>query len=107
MISDNMRKFLSDWLEWSKDPDNYQGGHDFNKDYGLCTNVYKWSLTEFPGDDNIPQCEKVEKILSHMLNDVPYPFGGYYRYCRESREKTMHLNKYRVEWVKNQIEKLK
>lgn len=98
-------------VEFAKAYDKWQrtgaqeGRYGFTRQEGLCTNFRIWLEGEYP--------EKERYEMSNLFDDLTktwgkltrawgsaYPFGGAATYAREYEQKTMHLNKQRLAWVR-------
>lgn len=94
MISENLYKFLKEWLEWAEE-ENKPISSPFEESYGLCTNYYLWrkSVSDRAGES---------EELKRLFNFDPYPFGED-EYVTYGNNYMQHFCPKRLAWVRQQI----
>lgn len=91
MISNELRKFLSEWLAWAEaDAPSHQV---FDSRFGLCRNVEHYSIYTNAYDE-----------LRELLGRDAYPFGGEVIYWGERKAISHHRNQFRLAWVRKTLE---
>lgn len=106
MISDNLRAFLTAYLEWAENCDdpNYVGKFTFCKYAGLCDN-----FEQFCFETNAPYGSYRNNDLYHELekdfeDDTDYPFNDDWEdYDTEADYGESYLNDKRLDWIKSKL----
>ncbi|WP_144156513.1 hypothetical protein [Paraburkholderia sp. BCC1885] len=95
-MSDHLKAFLSEYLEWvdcgalNEEP--------FDRYVGLCTNFVFWD--GYPG---VEALKELKKAFADDGLDKAYPFGGCHMYDNEQDGGVLHLNIARIAWVRSKV----
>jgi hypothetical protein len=105
-MSEALKKFLSEWLEWAES--GAQGHEAFDRSFGLCANLGFW-LTENILDIPWEEADTAEREFGRLLHDefgdeYMYPFGRV-DYLVRGNNGTQHLNEARLAWARKQLGK--
>lgn len=92
-MSPELRKALTDWLEWAES--GGPEGDPFSRAFGLCTNI------DAVAGDNV-LCE-MREMLWDDLGDDDTPFGAD-DYFRRGKNSTQHECPRRLAWVRKVLE---
>lgn len=101
-MSDELKKFLQEWLAWAEAGGVMQDDHrDLFSNYsGLCGNA--WGYRVVKGIEE--ELEEEVKIVLHATGfSGYYPFGGRKLFYQEVDNGITHLNQERLNWVRRQL----
>jgi len=95
-MSPELRKFLTEWLEWAT-TDAIQD-KPFDRRWGLCTNLLDW----IDRQKDYLAVYQTEKELRELLGNEPYPFGDL-NYFNHEENQNQHEDNNRIAWIKEQL----
>lgn len=98
-MSEQLKAFLAAYLAWvdagapHKEP--------FSRRYGLCSNLYDWSLRlDYDGREALEK--ELDQLFALEGLDECHPFGGD-KYLEARESETQHLNMDRINWVRLKV----
>lgn len=111
MISPDLKTFFQLWLNWVAT--GAPEGQPFSRKEGLCYSLLRWLKNKDQTVVGDPR-----KELMYLFKDTfgdavnrkdgspmwVYPFGGCDRYTNDFRNRTMHKNQKRINWVRKILE---
>lgn len=102
-MSENLQRFLAEWLEWVEDGAPKKGM--LRRYQGLCSNFSRWLHARSADWDEIDrEIDQFKNLFAEDGLDEEYPFGGCSKYCAEAEKETMHKNPERLAWVRSKVE---
>lgn len=105
-ISDDLRNFLSKWLDWAENTETRINVYNFEPRFGLCSNLTMCNIDFNDDEDGTYKLSKeLEKLLREDYGEEwGYPFGQHDYFLRRENGTQHHCAKRRL-WVRKTLER--